>query len=362
MLFLAHPLVNLIFPAAECHNSCRMRSQDLRITAVRPSLGVPGGVVEIQCCGFRPGLPGQSRVVLGPAEARIVTASEERVISRLPNSPAALGIALDVHGKTSPLYPFVLATRLAAGLHPVTSPAIAPDGSVITTISGSRGQQVQQPLVKVNQAGEKIPFSCEIMNPTGLAFSPDGQLYISSRHDGTVLRYTDYEDLEVFADDLGIATGLAFDSKGFLYVGDRAGKIYCIDPLGVKKEHASLEPSVSAYHLAMDSSDRLYVTGPTLSMRDVLYRIPAQGQVEIVLSGLARPQGMAFLSSGDLLIAASHGGKKGIFRYSPRTGELAHFIAGPTLIGLAVRDGEIIIADGNSIFGLRPEPGVAPVV
>jgi hypothetical protein len=319
-------------------------------------------VVEIQCRGFRPGLPGGSRVVLGTAAAGIVTASEDRIIARLTESPAALGISLEVDGELSPIFPFVLAAQLAAGLHPVTSPAIAPDGCVITTISGSRGQQVQQPLVKITRTGEKIPFPCEIMNPTGLAFSPDGHLYISSRHDGTVLRYSDYEDLEVFADDLGIASGLAFDSKGFLYVGDRAGKVYRIDPQGGRKEYAALEPSVSAYHLAMDSSDCLYVTGPTLSMRDVLYRIPGQGQVENVLTGLARPQGIAFLPGGDLLIAASYGGKKGVFRFSPKTGELSHFIAGPTLVGLAERDGEIILADSQSIFSLRPRPGVAQVV
>ncbi len=318
---------------------------------------MPGGEVEILCRGFRPGLPGQSRVVLGPADAAIVTASEERIFSRLPESAAALGIILEVQGKMSPVFPFVLATQLAGGLHPVSNPVISPDGSIITTISGSRGQQVQQPVVRITGAGEKIPFSCEIMNPTGLAIGPDGQLYISSRHDGTVSRYTNYEELEIFADDLGVATGLAFDSKGFLYAGDRAGKIYRIDHLGGKEEVADLEPSVSAYHLAIDSSDRLYVTGPTLSMRDALYRISAAGKVEVLLSGLARPQGMVFISSGELLLAASYGGKKGVFKYSPQTGEIQHFIAGPALVGLAVMNDEIILADSSALYRIRPDSG-----
>ncbi len=323
---------------------------------------MPGGEVEIGCVAFRPGLPSQSKVILGPTEARIVTASEERIITRLPHSTATLGIALQVNGQTSPVFPFVLATELASGVHPVTSPVISQDGDVITTISGSRGQQVQQPLVRIKKTGEKILYPCEVMNPTGLAFGQDGQLYISSRNDGTVLRYSDYEELEVFADDLGIACGIAFDSQGYLYVGDRAGKVYRLDPNGAKEEYAALEPSVSAYHLAVDSGDRLYLTGPTLSMRDALFRIPAQGEVEVLLRGLARPQGMAFLPGGDLLIATSFQGRKGIFRYSPQTGQLVHFIAGPTLVGVAVSRDEIFLADSSSVYRIRPGIDTSQVV
>ncbi len=332
------------------------------IAAVKPTLGVPGGEVEIQCRDFRPGLPGESRVVLGETEARIVTASEDRIVTRLPNSPTALGISLQVDGQTSPVFPFVLATELATGLHPVTSPVLSVEGDLITTISGSRGQQVQQPLVRIKRTGEKVLFPCEVMNPTGLAFGPDRQLYISSRHDGTVLRYVDYEDLEVFAEDLGVACGLVFDSDGFLFVGDRSGKIYRVDPHGAKEEYASLEPSVSAYHLAIDANDRLYVTGPTLSMRDALYRIPSRGKVEILVRGFARPQGMAFLASGELLIATSCGGRKGIFKYSPKTGQLVHYIAAPTLVGVAASRDEIFLADNSSIYRMGAGADTAQVV
>jgi sugar lactone lactonase YvrE len=293
--------------------------------------------------------------LFGPVEAGIVTASAERIVARLPNSPSSLGVALRSEDRESPVFPFVLATQLAGGLHPVTSPVLSPDGSIFTTISGSRGQQVQQPLVKITRAGEKLPLQCEIMNPTGLAFGPDDQLYVSSRHDGTVLRFRDYEEVEVFAEDVGVACGLAFDSRGFLYVGDRSGKIYRVDPSGGKEVYANLEPSISAYHLSIDSTDRLYVTGPTLSMRDALYRIPEQGRVEILVRGLARPQGMAFLTNGDLLISASFLGKKGIFKYSPSNGDLVHFIAAPMLVGVAVAGNEVVLADTDSIYRIRPQ-------
>jgi sugar lactone lactonase YvrE len=265
-----------------------------------------------------------------------------------------LGLTLRVGDRTSNLYPFALAVTLAAELHPVTSPVVASDRSVITTVSGSRGQEVPNPLIRVTRSAERVPFACDIMNPTGLVFGPDRQLYVSSRHDGTVYRYRDFEELEPVADDLGIACGLAFDSEGMLYVGDRAGRIIRLDPFGdMRAEYARLEPSVSAYHLAMDANDVLYVTGPTLAMRDPLYRIAAKGNVETVVRGLARPQGMAFTAAGELLIATSYAGRKGIFRLAPGSSVLEYYIAGPTLVGIATSGEDLFPADATTVYWLQ---------
>jgi sugar lactone lactonase YvrE len=334
------------------------RSKDLRIIGVTPLAGVPGGDLAIDCRGFVPGLG--SRVLLGEVEAFILSASEERILIRLPESPQSLGLALQVERTISAVFPFSLASQLSTELHPVTNPVISPDGSIITTISGSRGQQVAQPLIRITPRGDKIPYNCEIMNPTGLAFSGDKQLYISSRNDGTVLRYTDFERLDVIADDLGVPCGIAFNSKGLLYVGDRSGNIYRIDSAGQREEVAHLAPSISAYHLAMDMEDRLYVTGPTFAMRDYLYRISMDGTVELLMDGFARPQGLAFLPDGDLLIAAGYKGKKGIFRYSPVDGSIHHFIAAPILVGMAISGQNIYLASNSSIYSAQL-PGRAPV-
>ena len=318
------------------------------IKEVTPSIGVPEGELVIHCSGFQPGL--SSRVLLGDVEAFITSASKEKVIVRLPESPKCLGLTLQVGDDVSPVYPFNLATRLVTNLHPVANPVVASDGSLISTISGGRGEQVSQPLVRITRQGETIPFNCEIMNPTGLAFSADGQLYITSRNDGTVVRYTDFENLDVIADDLGVPCGIVFDSVGTLYVGDRTGKIFRIDSSGNKEEFVQLEPSIAAYHLAVDAQDRLYVTGPTFSMRDNLYRISGGGTVENLLEGLARPQGMAFLPEGDLLIAAGYQGKKGIFQYSPADGSIRHYATAPILVGLAISVQDIYFASGSSIY------------
>jgi sugar lactone lactonase YvrE len=330
-----------------------MKSHGIMIEAVTPAVGVPGGEVSITCRGFQPGLPASSRVLFGKVEASIISASAERVVIRLPENSQALGIELRVDGKVSPMFPFMLGARLAAELHPVADPVIAPDGAIITTVSGSRGQQIPQSLIRVSRAGQVTPYPCEILNPTGLAFSPEGQLYITSRAEGSVLRYANYEHLELVAEDLGIPCGIVFDPEGRLYVGDRTGKIHRIDAAGNRGEFASLPPSISAYHLAMDGEGYLYVTGPTLAMRDPVYRISRKGEVGVFLEGFARPQGLAFSPNGDLLLAASYGGRKGIFRYSFRSKKLAHHIAGPMLVGLALDAEDIFLVDGSSLFWIR---------
>jgi WD40 repeat protein len=324
------------------------KKKKLEIKEANPLLGVPGGELAISCRGFVPEI--SSKVFFGEVEASLASASEDQVIVRIPETPHFLGLTLKVKDDVSEIFPYNLATRLAADLNPVANPAIAPDGTLITTNSGSRGKKVARSLIRITKRGDKTPFHCDIMNPTGLAFSNDGQLYISSRHDGTVLRYKNFERLETVAEDLGVPCGIAFDSKGRMYVGDRTGKIYRISPSGGKEEFALLEPSISAYHLAIDSEDRLYVTGPTFSLRDCIYRFSRNGTAEVLIGGLARPQGMAFLPDGTLLVSAGFKGKKGIFRYTPGNHSLEHFITAPMLVGLALSGKDIYLATGNSIY------------
>jgi len=106
------------------------------------------------------------------------------------------------------------------------------------------------------------------MNATGLAFNITGDLFVSSRYDGSIYTVDASGNVTLYLEGMGIATGIAFDRGGNLYVGDRSGSIFKISPEKEIFVFATLEPSIAAYHLAFGLDDHLYVTGPTTSSFD----------------------------------------------------------------------------------------------
>ncbi len=68
------------------------------------------------------------------------------------------------------------------------------------------------------------------MNATSLAFDAEGALYVSSRFDGIVYRAIESGVMSVYVEGMGVATGIAFDRDGNLFVGDRSGTVFKISP------------------------------------------------------------------------------------------------------------------------------------
>jgi len=95
-----------------------------------------------------------------------------------------------------------------------------------------------------------------------IAFDQSGELYATARADGEVCRITDDSEVVPYASELGVATGLAFDKDGVMFVGDRSGTIFRVSDFGNAESFAVIEPSVSAYHLAFGRDGKLYVTAP----------------------------------------------------------------------------------------------------
>jgi sugar lactone lactonase YvrE len=151
---------------------------------------------------------------------------------------------------------------------------------------------------------------------------------------------------------MGIATGLAFDSKRNLFVGDRSGTIFKISPDRQIFVFATLEPSIAAYHLAFSPAGELYVSGPTTSSFDRILRIDHQGEVSVFYRGLGRPQGLAFDAGGNLYVAASKGGRRGIVRITPG-GEADVVLSGSGLVGLALLPTRrAVLTTTNALFSL----------
>jgi len=151
---------------------------------------------------------------------------------------------------------------------------------------------------------------------------------------------------------MGVATGIAFDRAENLYVGDRSGTIFKIARDQQVFVFATLEPSVSAYHLAFSPQGDLFVTGPTTSSFDSVYRIDPQGNVAVFYRGLGRPQGLAFDVDGNLYVAASLGGKRGVVKLTP-DGKPVLQVAGQGLVGLAFAPGKsVVLATTNAVHHL----------
>jgi len=178
-------------------------------------------------------------------------------------------------------------------------------------------------------------------------------MFVTSRVDGTVYRVNPFREAVAFVRNLGIATGMAFDSAGTMYVGDRTGTIYKVNGIGEEKAWVQLEPSVSAYHLAFGPDNALYATGPTVTSFDSIYRIEQNGEVGVFYKGLGRPQGLAFDVDGYLYLAASLRGRRGIVRMSPDGRHSELFVAGMNLVGLAFSSsGDMVVASNDSVYSV----------
>jgi len=252
------------------------------------------------------------------------------------------------NGRVSNPHTVKVAVPIAENLHPVTSPALDPEGNIYVTFSGSRGQKVPVAIFKIDTDYNVKPFVVEMMNATAIAFDRQGQMYVSSRYDGAVYRVAPNGTMTTYAEGMGVATGVAFDREQNLYVGDRNGTIFKIAPDQQVFVFATLEVSVSAYHLAFSPQGDLFVTGPT----DRVYKIDPNGTVTTFYKGLGRPQGMAFDVDGNLYIAASLSGTRGIVKIAPNG--LANLeVAGQGLVGLAFAPGRsVILATTNTVHHL----------
>jgi WD40 repeat protein len=322
------------------------------IERVSPMAAIPGGEVAIYGSGFTSRHGARPVVRFGEAEAALTLASNRRLIARVPDTVSGNTVQVVSGQNESAPYPVALAYQIADNLHPVSNPAVDSNGNMYVTFSGPRGQRVPVSLYKISPSFTVKPFVTSLVNPTGLAIGPSGDLFVSCRHDGTIHRVGRDGRVEQWIEGMGIATGLAFDRAGNLFVGDRSGTIFKISAAREIFVFATLEPSVAAYHLAFHPNGELYVSGPTTSSYDRVYRITQGGEVHVVYRGLGRPQGMAFDNESNLYIVASHGGRRGVVKITPQ-GHAEHVLSGPALVGLALQpNGRAILAANTALFTL----------
>jgi sugar lactone lactonase YvrE len=323
-----------------------------RIDRVAPGAAIPGGEIVIHGSGFASRAHPRPVVRFGEVEAGLALASENRLIARVPEGASGGVVRVSSAANESPPHPVSIGVQIADNLHPIANPAVDAYGNTYVTFSGNRGQRVPVSLYKITANYSVKPFVTSIVNPSGLALDRAGNLFVSCRNDGTIHRITPEGRAEQWIEGMGVATGIAFDRSENLYVGDRSGTIFKISPSREIFVFATIEPSLAAYHLAFHPNGDLYVTGPTTSSYDRVYRITQGGDVTTFFRGLGRPQGLAFDRDSNLYIAASYGGRRGIIRITPQ----AHadvVLSGSGLVGLALQSsGRAILATTGALFTL----------
>ena len=321
------------------------------IEAVFPSLALPGGEVRIIGRSLRPTELRRPRVRFGEMEGSVLISSDDFVVARVPEGAASGPVVVGTNGHDSNAHVIKVASTIAENLHPVTNPAVDHEGNLFVTFSGSRGQKVPVAIFKIDSNYHITPYLNDLMNATAIAFDREGHMYVSSRNDEAVYTVAANGTVSPYAQGMGVATGIAFDRDENLYVGDRSGTIFKIARDRQIFVFATLEPSVSAYHLAIGPQGDLFVTGPTTSSFDAVYKIDPHGTVSVFYRGLGRPQGLAFDVDGNLYVAASLAGRRGVVKITPDA-KASLEVAGQGLVGMAFTVGKSAILATNSAVHL----------
>jgi len=321
------------------------------LTGLSPHRAVAGGRVRLSLSGLDVDAVALPTVRIGEDSVRAAFAAPTSVAFVLPPDTASGHVPLRLDAVPGQTVFLDIGEPIATGVHQVDNPAIDAAGTVYATCSGSRGQQSSVSVYRIGADGVRDVFVTGLTNATSMAFDPQGRLHVSSRFDGTVSRIDADGRAETIASELGVACGLAFDPDGVLYVGDRSGTIFRVSH-GHTAAFASLPPSVAAYHLAWHPAEAaLFVTGPTISTRDRVYRIGRQGDIRTVYEGFGRPQGLAVDTDGSLLVAEALAGASGIYRLRPGAADPELVVSGPALVGVAVHPaGGYVVATADALF------------
>ena len=322
-----------------------------RVTGVRPLWALEGGRLEITGSGFT--VDPLPDVRVGSLPARVSSVSSATLAITVPSGLEGGRTPIRIDSAPGETAFVEVAAPLATGLHQVDNPAFDSVGNLYVTFSGSRGQEAPVAIYIVRPDGTREPFVSGIRNPTSLTFDGEGRLHVSSRFDGTVHRVNDDGTATIIATDLGVACGIAFDADGVLFVGDRSGSILRVGHRRAVTV-ATLPASVAAFHIAFGPDGALFVTGPTLSTRDCIYRVSMDGGVSVFYEGFGRPQGLAFDDEGRLYVVDALAGGGGLYRFDAEgSREPELLIDSGGLVGLALSaEGMLALASSDTLYRL----------
>ena len=282
------------------------------IEAVAPSFALPGGEVRIVGKGLRPHELRRPSVRFGEVEGSVLISSDDFVVARVPEGAASGPVVVIERRVPTATSATRIRSKLRSPLPTIFIPSPIPRSigrQSLRDVLRIARQKVPVSIFKIDTNYNVKPFLSDMMNATAIAFDREGQMYVSSRHDEAVYKVAPNGTMSTYAEGMGVATGIAFDRDENLYVGDRSGTIFKIARDRQIFVFATLEPSVSAYHIAFGPHGDMFVTGPSTSSFDCVYKVDPHGTVSVFYGGLGRPQGLALDVEGNVYVAASLAGQ-----------------------------------------------------
>ncbi len=312
-----------------------MSSSSPHISSVRPAAAIEGGRITVEGSGFVVDGPRLPEVRIGPEPARVVFASSTRLGCLVPavsdSGPAAIRIGEASDGTVR----LNAGAPLATGLHQVDNPVFDAEGNLYVTYSGTRGQEVPVSIFRVRPDGTRETFSSGIVNPTSMAVDRQKPAVCLEpvRGDGVPRGRRRRADAVRDRSRRRVRPGVRARRHAVCRRSIRhdlpAGRAR---PGGSRSRRS--RPSVAAFHLALAPDGALYVTAPTLSAYDAVYRVAPDGAVSVRYEGFGRPQGVALDRQGRLLVVEALAGTCGLYRFGAE-GPPELVLAGPSLVGLA---------------------------
>ncbi len=208
--------------------------------------------------------------------------------------------------------------------------AINCDGGMAVDASGNLyvADPLDDEVREVTPSGGVSIFATGLLTPEGLAFGPNGNLYVANKDDGVdqvtpAGHVIPMADGSAFDDPIGIAV----DLSGNVYVSNSGnGTVDKITPAGVISLYATGFNSPAG--LALDDLGNLYVVNNSQSTNGggTVVKVTPEGATSILASGFSLPDGLAFDVAGDLFVAS--GENTGVVSEMTPTGTVSTFVSG----------------------------------
>ncbi|MCH7605815.1 MAG: hypothetical protein IH962_01555 [Chloroflexi bacterium] len=154
----------------------------------------------------------------------------------------------------------------------------------------------------INGGGSKSLIAT-LAGISGITGDALGNIYVAQVNAGIVSKVTPSGDVTTYATGLNNPDGIAFGPDGKLYVGSRTGQVKVVPAGGgAAANFATLSPSIM--RIGADGNGNVYALNADLH---TISKISPGGAVSAFGSGFSRPHGVVFNASGDMFISNING-------------------------------------------------------